>query len=421
MCGAFMHSFNHIAIEDRAALTYRYRSVRGYTLEICSCLENEDFIVQPTAEVSPPKWHLGHTTWFFEELLLVRFLPEYTRFNETYRLLFNSYYKSAGEHWLQGDRGILSRPTVSEIKEYRHYVDNYILEFLVAGELHSDIERILDLGLNHEQQHQELLYMDIKFILGANPLLPLYSDEPLPRSEAVADKWRCFEEDVYQIGHDQKGFAYDNEVPKHKTYIQSYLICEATVTNGDFLAFINDQAYAAPEHWLSLGWDWVEDNRIQCPLYWKKEGKHWYEFTLHGLQTLDLNAPVTHVSYFEADAFARWKGARLPTEQELEVYLNKSEAKLSDGIINNFHPSVSDDSHRQVWCWTSSHYSPYPRYQPFHGMLEEYNSKFMCNQFVLKGGCIVTPVSHYRHTYRNFFPPHQRWMFSGIRLAKDNV
>lgn len=416
-----MLSFNHSAIDNREALAYRYRLVRGFTLEICSRLENDDYIVQPTAEVSPPKWHLGHTTWFFEELLLVRFLPKYKRFNEKYRLLFNSYYKSAGKHWQQGDRGIFSRPTVSEVHEYRHYVDNHVLEFLGAGGLDSDIERILEIGLQHEQQHQELLYMDIKFILGANPLHPAYSDEPLPRSKVVADKWQCFEEGIYHIGHGDEGFAYDNEAPKHKTYVQSYHVCESTVTNRDFLAFINEQVYAAPKYWLSLGWDWVEDNHIQCPLYWKKEGEHWYQFTLHGLQALDLNAPVTHVSYFEADAFARWKGARLPTEQELEIYLKANIANPSDERNYNFHPSISDASHGQVWCWTSSHYSPYPRYRSFKGMLEEYNSKFMCNQFVLKGGCIATPKSHYRHTYRNFFQPHQRWMFSGIRLARDSV
>jgi ergothioneine biosynthesis protein EgtB len=407
-------------IDDKASHANRYRSVRRYTLEICSRLETDDYIVQPTAEVSPPKWHLGHTTWFFEELILVRFLPEYIRFNEQYRLLFNSYYKAAGKHWLQGDRGMLSRPTVPEIQAYRHYVDKYILEFLGRGALQSDVERVLEIGLHHEQQHQELLYMDIKFILGANPLLPAYMDAPLPNSEVVADKWQSRQEGIYEIGHHEEGFAYDNEGPQHKTYIQPHHICENTVTNGDFLAFINDQVYAAPKYWLSLGWDWVEDNDIQCPFYWKKEGEHWYEFTLHGLQPLDLNAPVTHVSYFEADAFARWKGTRLPTEQELEIYLSKSDAKPLSERNNRFHPCNSSDLHSQVWCWTSSHYSPYPGYRPFKGMLEEYNGKFMCNQFVLKGGCIATPHGHYRHTYRNFFQPHQRWMFSGIRLAKDS-
>ena len=407
-------------IDDELSHARRYRSVRRYTKEICSRLEADDYIVQPTDEVSPPKWHLGHTTWFFEELILVRFLPEYKRFNEQFCLLFNSYYKSAGKHWLQGDRGMLSRPTVPEIQAYRDYVDKHIIEFLGRGELHVNVERLLEIGLHHEQQHQELLYMDIKFILGANPLLPVYIDIPLPNSEEVRVNWQTLNEGIYQIGHQENSFAYDNESPKHKTYIQSHSVCETTVTNGDFLAFINDEVYSAPKYWLSLGWDWVIANDIQCPLYWKKEGEDWYEFTLHGLRPLDLNAPVTHVSYFEADAFARWKGARLPTEQELEIYLSESKVKSVSEKNNIFHPHISDTPHSQVWCWTSSHYSPYPGYRPFEGMLEEYNGKFMCNQFVLRGGSIATPAGHYRHTYRNFFQPHQRWMFSGIRLAKDS-
>lgn len=404
---------------NREEFIARYKSVRSDTTEICSRLEKEDHVVQPSAEVSPPKWHLGHTTWFFEELILVRFLPDFTRFNDQYRLLFNSYYKSAGKHWLQGDRGNLSRPTVSEILAYRAYVDSKFIELLQNGSLHPDIDFLLVIGLHHEQQHQELLYMDIKFILGANPLQTAYIETPLPKAPEVADKWKSFDEGVYEVGHNGEGFAYDNEVPQHKTYIHPFAMCENTVTNGEYLQFINEKGYATPRYWLSQGWDWLTNDQIQHPLYWQLHDETWYEFTLHGLQPLDLHAPVTHISYFEADAFASWKGCRLPTEQELEIYLRENPEQPAENGVKGFHPLSASSNVGHVWCWTRSHYSPYPRYKPFEGMLEEYNGKFMCNQFVLKGGCIATPPDHYRHTYRNFYQPHQRWMFSGIRLTKD--
>ncbi|NQY34744.1 MAG: ergothioneine biosynthesis protein EgtB [Alteromonadaceae bacterium] len=407
--------------KNREELISWYKSVRNYTTEICRRLETEDHVIQPTAEVSPPKWHLGHTTWFFEELVLVRFITGFVRFNANFNVLFNSYYKSAGKHWLQGERGHLSRPRVSEVLAYRSYVDEKLVELLNNDNVHSELYSLLEIGLHHEQQHQELLFMDIKVILGANPLQPAYLETLISKAPAVVEKWKHFDVGVYEVGHSEIDFAYDNEIPKHCTYIHPFAMCENTVTNGEYLKFINDQGYSTPKLWLSLGWDWLNDNNIQQPLYWQQEDDSWYEFTLHGRQLLDLNVPVSHISYFEADAFASWKGCRLPTEQELEIYLR--DFTHDDFSKNNeasvLHPNFAGANTGQVWCWTRSHYSPYPGFVPYEGTLEEYNGKFMCNQFVLKGGCIATPEGHYRHTYRNFYQPQQRWMFSGIRLTKD--
>ncbi|NQY65386.1 MAG: ergothioneine biosynthesis protein EgtB [Alteromonadaceae bacterium] len=402
------------------ALISSYKAVRNYTTEICSRLEIEDHVMQPTAEVSPPKWHLGHTTWFFEELILVRFLSGFERFHANYNVLFNSYYKSVSKHWLQGERGHLSRPTVSEVLAYRSYVDEKIIELLSCENDHSELYSLLEIGLHHEQQHQELLFMDIKVILAANPLQPTYLEASIARAPTVVDKWTSFDCGVYEVGHNEAGFAYDNEMPEHRTYIHPFAMCENTVTNGEYLEFIHEQGYSTPKLWLSLGWDWLNQNNIRHPLYWQRCDEFWYEFTLNGRQLLDLNAPVSHISYFEADAFANWKGCRLPTEQELEIYLRMSTDVHFENNKNEhaLHPLLASANIGQVWCWTRSHYSPYPGFRPFEGAIEEYNGKFMCNQFVLKGGCIATPKGHYRHTYRNFYQPQQRWMFSGIRLTK---
>jgi ergothioneine biosynthesis protein EgtB len=400
------------------SLVARFRSTRTRTAQICRPLEIEDYVTQPVAEVSPPKWHLGHTTWFFEELLLVAFLPDYCRFNEGSRLLFNSYYKSAGKHWLQGERGNLSRPTVAQVLDYRRHVDAHIVELLERFSNHREIQNLVDIGLHHEQQHQELLFTDIKYILGVNPLQPVYSTTPLPERPPVTDNWMAFPDGLFEIGFDGDGFAYDNEKPRHRCYLQGFDISRNHVTNAEFMAFIEDGGYTNHRYWLSDGWDWVCENRVRSPLYWQQQGDGWSEFTLHGKQPLAANAPVTHVSYYEADAYARWKGCRLPTEQEFEVFLDKTPEKETANS-ELYHPIIADAAAGQAWCWTSSHYSPYPGYRAFEGLLEEYNGKFMCNQFVLRGGCIATPPGHFRNSYRNFFKPHQRWMFSGIRLAKD--
>ena len=407
----------------RVKLLDSYLSVRNTTTDICRPLAIEDHAVQPSADVSPPKWHLGHTTWFFEELILVRFMPHYTRWNTQYRPLFNSYYKSAGQHWIQAKRGNLSRPLVSEILGYRNHVDHHMQQLLQRDIDAPEMEKMVEIGLHHEQQHQELLYMDIKFILGVNPLHVIYNDNPLPKAPWVnplsqMPQWKTFAKGIYQVGHSGGDFAYDNESPQHNTYIAPFAIATHTVSNGEYLQFMTDLGYSTPRHWLSQGWDWLSNNQVKHPLYWLQEEGIWYEFTLHGRHALDLNAPITHINYFEATAFASWKGCRLPTEQEFEIYLQQSEFALTSAPNGN-HPHDTRIPVGQVWCWTQSHYSAYPEFEPYQGMLEEYNGKFMCNQFVLKSGCVVTPAGHYRHTYRNFYQPHQRWMFSGIRLSKD--
>ncbi|GGI75576.1 ergothioneine biosynthesis protein EgtB [Shewanella hanedai] len=420
-------------LSARAELLDCYLSVRNDTDDICRPLAIEDHAVQPNAEVSPPKWHLGHTTWFFEELILVRFMPDYQRWNEQYRLLFNSYYKSAGQHWIQSERGNLSRPRVDEVLAYRAYVDHHMTLLLQSDIDEPEMEEVLEIGMHHEQQHQELLYMDIKFILGVNPMQVTYDDSFLPEAKGLFVKgvmselpktalneanWETFEEGIYQLGYGGEHFAYDNESPRHNTYLYPFSIAKHTVSNGEYLAFINDEGYNTARYWLSMGWDWLVESHIKHPLYWQQEDGQWYEFTLHGRHVLDLNAPVTHISYFEADAFASWKGCRLPTEQEFEVYLQQNPSE--QGLVTELHhPNNTSEDVGQVWCWTRSQYTAYPGFKPYKGMLEEYNGKFMCNQFVLKGGCIATPVGHYRHSYRNFYQPHQRWMFSGIRLSKD--
>jgi len=401
------------------SLSKRYAEIRQSTKTICAPLEIEDYAVQPSAEVSPLKWHLGHTTWFFEEMVLVKYHPNYSKFNDQFSNLFNSYYKTAGAHWKQSDRGQLSRPTVKEVLAYRQSVDDALIKFLTQSDHHSKIAFLIETGLNHEQQHQELLLMDIKYILGANPILPTYCATPLKKAISIPNTWQSFTEGIYEIGFNGDGFAYDNERPEHKVYLQSFRVCKNLVSNGEYLKFIEDSGYQKPLFWLSKGWDWAKENAITAPLYWQKKGSDWVEFTLHGLQPLDLNAPIVHLSYFEADAYANWAGCRLPTEQESELFLRESAEEKSPKKPPIYHPTQSNAMANQVWWWTQSHYSPYPGFKKFDGILGEYNGKFMCNQFVLKGGCVATPQGHHRETYRNFYQPHQRWMFSGLRLGID--
>jgi ergothioneine biosynthesis protein EgtB len=402
-------------------LIAKFQQVRQTTMDICSRIENEDYVVQPAPEVSPPKWHLGHTTWFFETVILKQFKDNYTAYNAQYSELFNSYYKAAGRHTIQSKRGSLSRPTVAEIGRYRAHIDHEIAELITLGYT-EEIATLIETGIHHEQQHQELLYMDIKYILASNVLETSYALLPLddaPKQEK-APAWTDFEEGIYEIGDLGASFAYDNERPRHKHYLYPFSVCQGLVTNGEFLAFMQDNGYAKAQYWLSQGWDWVNEKNIQHPLYWVLIDDQWHEYTLHGLAPLDPNKPLVHISYFEADAFANWKNLRLPTEQELEVYLSRSTAQPAKRLDPVFHPNLPLAA-EQLWCWTRSQYAPYPKFKAFDGILNEYNGKFMCNQFVLKGGCVVTPIHHYRHSYRNFYRPEQRWMFSGIRLAKDII
>ncbi len=398
----------------------RYQAIRGASVSICKPLEIEDYVVQPSSDVSPPKWHLAHTTWFFEELVLVKHLTGYVRYYEGFQVLFNSYYKSAGPHWLQAARGQLSRPTVAAVLDYRRVIDQRILEFLSRNMVNEDLLALLNIGLLHEQQHQELLVMDIKVILWTNPSLPVYSRKPLSSTAVDQTRWRCIDEGVYDIGSDIGPQFFDNETPRHKVYITSSAVRDKLVTNKEYLAFILDDGYNNSNLWLSMGLDWVRKDEVRHPMYWFRKANQWFEFTLHGPRPLDMNAPVAHVSYFEADAYARWSGLRLPTEFEMEVYLQKDMALLS-AMRNEaeFHPSNTSVLASQLWCWTKSQYSAYPGFRPYEGMLGEYNGKFMCNQFVLRGGCVATPSGHASSTYRNFYRPHQQWLFSGICLAKD--
>lgn len=402
-------------------LLARYKAVREQSIDLCQPLEIEDFVVQPSADVSPPKWHLAHTTWFFEELILVPG-KNYQRYSEDYPLLFNSYYKSAGSHWLQSERGQLSRPTVREVFAYRGHVDDVIEDLLLTETANEETLRILEIGLHHEQQHQELLLMDIKFILGVNPQGPVYFQASLPASAPPNESWLALPTGVNEIGHIGESFAFDNESPRHSTFISPTEISSSLVSNAQYLEFINAGGYREPQHWLSMGWDWLQSSGVEHPLYWHNAGGQWQEYTLHGSVALQPDAPVAHISYFEAQAYASWRNARLPTEQELEIFLclsAQANHAATETPNKTFHATDCNQPDGQLWCWTSSAYAAYPGYTPYAGMLGEYNGKFMCNQLVLRGGCIGTPKSHYRSSYRNFYLPQQRWMFSGLRLARN--
>jgi ergothioneine biosynthesis protein EgtB len=396
-----------------------FRNTRKNTESICEPLAIEDYVVQPSTSVSPPKWHLGHCSWFFEEMVLAKYDSTYKCMDQNYFQIFNSYYKSLGDHWAQGNRGQLSRPTVGEIFEYRKQITQKVSNLILSGNLCEEAEFIITAGTHHEMQHQELLAMDIKNILSQNPCKPRYDLKDKPKSTLpTTESWASFAEGIYKIGYDGKDFAYDNEGPQHKSYLYPFSIQNNFVSNGDYLKFIEAGGYHDPQYWLSEGWDWLQRDSINKPLYWDKSNDQYEEFTMYGQNSLDLNAPVCHVSYFEADAYARWTGFRLPTEAEYEVFLDQDEVD-SSGTNGDLHPSDTSIKKLNLWGWTRSHYSPYPGFRSFSGALGEYNGKFMCNQFVLKGGCLFTPPSHHRNSYRNFYGADQRWMFSGIRLARD--
>ena len=372
-----------------------YLKVRRATEKLVEPLEVEDFTVQPVGDVSPPKWHLGHTTWFFETFILKEFKENYKFYNLKFQEIFNSYYKSVGPHWVQENRGNLSRPTVAEIFKFRHYIDETIINFLEINN-NPKIEQVLTVGLEHEKQHQELLLMDIKYILGANTIEITYSDSPLLTPLPKIDmEFLPFAGGVIDVGAKDNSFSYDNEKPRHKVFVAPFKLANRPVTNGEYLNFIEDQGYLDPAIWLSDGWAHKVEQGWQAPLYWKKIDHEWYEFTLCGMEKLNPHTPVTHISFYEADAFALWAGKRLPTEFEWEC------------------STIKDHKN---WEWTSSSYLPYPGYQREKGPFGEYNGKFMCGQKVLKGG----PKNHTRPSYRNFYHPEKRWQFSGLRLA-DNI
>lgn len=377
----------------------RYRSVRKRTEDICEPLEPEDFVVQPVADVSPPKWHLGHTTWFFETFILKNFLNSYKEFNADYNYVFNSYYETVGARVIRTDRGNLSRPTVKQIYKYRHHVDEAMCK-IIAENNSDELKKLLELGFNHEEQHQELLFTDIKYILGNNPLFPAYTETGFPdHDENLDKKLVTVKEGMHEVGFNGKGFCFDNELARHKVYLPEFSIATRLVTNEEFIAFIEADGYKDFRHWHAEGFDWVKNNQVQCPLYWYLVDGEWKHYTLNGLKTVDREGILNHVSFYEASAFASWKGMRLPTEFEWEA-------------------SASRFRWGRRWEWTESAYLPYPGFKKAPGAIGEYNGKFMVNQKVLRGASEVTSPGHSRPTYRNFFHPHLRWQYTGIRLAQ---
>ncbi len=418
---------------SKAELLRRYRYVRGFSKKICETLEPEDYVIQTMPEASPTKWHLAHTSWFFETFLLKQFLPDYCSMHPAYGFLFNSYYNAVGPFYSRPHRGLLSRPTVKEAFHYRADVDLLVSEMIESADDQrlAELEPILTLGLHHEQQHQELMLTDIKNVFWQNPLRPVFRKRELKRASLVPPmEWLHFEEGLHWIGHEGTGFSYDNERPRHRALVQSFELASRLVTNAEFLTFMEDDGYRRPELWLSLGWNTVKEKGWDCPLYWEKRDGKWRTMTLAGMTELVPEEPVCHVSLFEADAYARWSGARLSTEEEWEFAASR--LPLNGNFVEDelFHvaPLVSPppigkpaQMFGDVWEWTRSSYSPYPGYSAVGGALGEYNGKFMCNQYVLRGGSCATSQSHIRRTYRNFFPPDSRWQFTGIRLAKDVI
>jgi ergothioneine biosynthesis protein EgtB len=384
-------------------LILQYDAVRRQTLALAEPLSAEDCCAQSMPDASPVKWHLAHTTWFFETFILERFEPEFRAFHPAFRMLFNSYYNGVGEKHPRPQRGMLTRPSLAEVRAYRNDVDERVRR-LLSRRPDRQVRELVTLGLHHEQQHQELILTDLKHLLSLNPLAPVYSHASgiEPQGAESAMEWLCFDAALVDIGIDGEGFCFDNETPRHRQFVESFAIGSRLVTNGEFLSFIEDGGYRDPLLWLSEGWDWVQANRISCPLYWRERDDGWQEFGLRGFQALDLTRPALHLSYYEADAFARWAGARLPTEAEWE-------RAASDG--------QGQDWFDAAWQWTSSSYAPYPGYAPAQGAVGEYNGKFMVNQYVLRGSSCATPAGHARTSYRNFFPANARWQFSGIRLA----
>ncbi len=423
-------------------LRRRYESVRRFSERIAQPLSAEDCAIQSMPDVSPTRWHLAHTTWFFETFLLKN-SPAYVVFDSSFEYLFNSYYNSIGRQFPRARRGLISRPGLDRTLAYRGHVDQAMDDWISGTGLTPRQLDILTIGLNHEQQHQELMLTDIKHVLSANPLAPVYvNDKPNPQNSSELS-WIELDEELVWIGNDSGGFAFDNERPRHRFFLDNYTIASRCVTNGEYLAFIEDGGYQRPELWLSLGWEAVQKKRWTAPLYWSLSDQGWSQFTLGGCKPMDVNEPVCHVSFFEADAFARWSGCRLPSEQQWEHAVaaelngpaaNQSAADLS-GHWSDVMLSAGRTVHPQsgkgdaagsrlvnaignLWEWTSSQYSAFPGYQPPDGALGEYNGKFMCNQFVLRGGSCATPSGHIRISYRNFFPPDARWQFTGIRLAQ---
>ncbi|WP_442482965.1 ergothioneine biosynthesis protein EgtB [Aeoliella sp. SH292] len=408
-------------------LREHYQRVRLQTQAICEPLSPEDCALQSMPDASPVRWHLAHTTWFFETFVLKNAVPSYKPYNPAYEYLFNSYYNQVGKQFPRARRGVLSRPGLAEIFEYRQAVDARMSELLEDSDtLPRELLDVATLGLHHEQQHQELILTDIKHLLSCNPMWPVYRERtPEVAATPASMDWIEGREGIHAIGYVGEAFAYDNETPRHEVLLQPHELAWRLVTNAEFLEFVEDGGYQRPEFWLSLGWNTVQAEQWNAPLYWLKQDGIWNQFTLAGMAPLEPHEPVCHVSFFEADAYARWRGARLPTEAEWELAAIETETAGNFVESGQFHPVPANPAARgmqqmfgDVWEWTASPYTPYPGYQPAPGAIGEYNGKFMCNQYVLRGGSCATSESHIRPTYRNFFPPDARWQFSGIRLAR---
>ena len=415
-------------VASQGAVSTRFEAIRAATARLAAPLKVEDYVVQSAPEVSPTKWHLAHTTWFFEAFVLTPFVADYQPFSPQYAHLFNSYYQTVGQMHAREKRGLLSRPTVSEIYCYREEVDERVCNLIAECTRRdwAEIAARIELGLHHEQQHQELLLMDIKHVFATNPLLPSYRPTaPLETFDAPPLRFVSLEGGIASVGHKGDAFCYDNELPRHQSLLRPYRLANRCVTNDEYANFIADGGYQRSELWLSDGWATVQARGWTAPLYWEAEGEGWAEFRLAGLQPIDPNTPVVHVSYYEADAFARWAGHRLPTEAEWEVVAEQHPIRgnfVESGLL---HPRPARDGEfveqifGDVWEITKSPYTAYPGFRPLEGSLGEYNGKFMSGQMVLRGGSCVTPQDHMRSSYRNFFLPDQRWSFQGFRLAAD--
>ncbi|WGL17084.1 ergothioneine biosynthesis protein EgtB [Microbulbifer bruguierae] len=423
-----------LSLDECVALLEQYQVVRRETEFLVDPLTAEDMLLQSMPDASPSKWHLGHTSWFFETFILRSYLPEYAVFHPAFHHIFNSYYNTLGQPFTRAHRGLLSRPSVEQVFAYRCQVDRSIERWLTEEEVTREQANLLLLGINHEQQHQELLLTDIKHAFSINPLAPAYCEDPEfegdTEAEPPGEHWLSVPEDNYTVGGEGEDFSFDNEGPAHQRYQPAFRIASHLVTNGEFLEFLQDGGYDEPRLWLSDGWRWVQSERQQCPLYWRFIEGDWLQFTLGGIRPLDLNAPVSHISYYEADAYATWAGRRLPTEFEWEIaawlHCKKDAAQRANMLESrNFRPVAEPAGVNQIqlmgnlWQWTSSAYGPYPGFRASEDAVGEYNGKFMCNQMVLRGGSCVTPRNHIRISYRNFFYPHQAWQFTGIRLAGD--
>jgi ergothioneine biosynthesis protein EgtB len=411
-------------------LLERYRAVRDFTARLCRDLQPEDCVVQSMPDVSPTKWHLAHTSWFFETFVVKVWQPRYRSEVPQYAYLFNSYYNAAGSMHRRDLRGLISRPTVAETYRFRESIDDCVVQLLEKADdaLLTEIEPVLTLGLHHEQQHQELLVTDIKHVFAQNPLYPVFhsADASRPKSSVAPQRFIEFDEAIHMIGHEGADFSYDNESPRHRALVLPFSLSNRLITNGEYLEFMEAGGYSRPEFWLSLGWTTVSEQRWRAPLYWEERDGKWWNFTLSGFREVNESEPVTHISYFEADAYANWAGARLPTEFEWERVA--TEMPIAGNFVDDerFHPAPASSSegdfyqiYGDAWEWTRSAYLPYPGYRAGAGALGEYNGKFMCNQMVLRGGSCATSRNHIRATYRNFFQPEKRWQFTGIRLARD--